>query len=139
MLVPGIDDASSLIEDGCIDDWLERPVSPDPHLDRIVDAFVFELERAPVVDVCADVFGVGQYLVNCRSGPGTLILPGKPLPIESLCDLALRPPLADKQLVDVPDNCDFRLWTWDQNDAVGLQAFPLSTPQKTFGGLITVN
>jgi hypothetical protein len=44
MLVPRIDDASSLIEDGCIDNWLERPVSPDPHLNRIVDPLMFELE-----------------------------------------------------------------------------------------------
>ena len=73
MLVPRIDDPSSLFEDSCVDDRVERPISPDPHLNRIVDAFVFEFERTPVVDICADVFGIGQYLMDGRSGPGAFI------------------------------------------------------------------
>jgi hypothetical protein len=44
-----------------------------------------------------------------------------------------------KQLIDVLNHRDLHLWAWHQNDAVGQQAFPLSTAQKTFGGLITVN
>ena len=64
MLVPGINDPSSLFEYSSINDRFKRPVSPHPQLDRVVDAFVFQLEGAAVIDIGADVFGIGEYLVN---------------------------------------------------------------------------
>jgi hypothetical protein len=58
MLVPRIDDLSSLFEDGRVDDGLKRPVSPDSHRNQVVDAFMLELERAPVIDIRAYVLGL---------------------------------------------------------------------------------
>ena len=64
MLMTRLDDLSSLLEYGCINDGGKRPVTPYPNLDRIVDSFVLELERTAVIDVRADVFGIGQHLMN---------------------------------------------------------------------------
>jgi hypothetical protein len=43
-------------------------------LAQFQQGLVFKLARTTYVDVCADVFGTGEYLVNGRSSPQTIIL-----------------------------------------------------------------
>ena len=53
-----------------LDDGIERPFRPDPHLRAIRHPLLLQFEGAPVVDVVADVFLVGQDLMDGGAGPG---------------------------------------------------------------------
>lgn len=118
--MPPHNDSSLLFKDCRVDDGLKRSVSPDPHLDWVIDAF--ELEGAPVVDVRADILRVGEDLVNGGPGPCALVLPGEALAIQPFSDLALRHSLVCELLIDVPDHRNLLLRTRYQDDAVSLQA-----------------
>lgn len=83
--MPGFDDRPCLCKQTGRDDRLECSISPDPHLHWVLSTFVFELEGAPIVDICSDIFRVGQDLMNRCAGPrapmltqnATLITPEK--------------------------------------------------------------
>ena len=49
---------------------VEGAVAADPHLGRVADALLLELEGRAVVDVVADVLLVGQHLVDGAARPG---------------------------------------------------------------------
>jgi len=100
---------------------------------------VFELEGTTVIDVRAYVFGVGQHLMNGRSGPGAFVLPKETSAVESFRYLSLCFSVINKELIDVLDHRDLRVRAGDKDDPISLQAFPFPTSQKTLGNLITVN
>src|ERR1035441_9422406 len=64
-----LNDSPRLFEDGGVNDRHKGSIAPDPHVDRIVDSLVLQLERAAIVDVGADVLGVGEHLMDGRRGP----------------------------------------------------------------------
>ena len=56
-------------EGGHRHDAVKRALLADPHLGRVVDVLLLELEGMAVVDVVADVLFVGQHPVNQPPGP----------------------------------------------------------------------
>src|ERR1019366_10068102 len=139
MVVARFDNASSLLEDGRINDGSKRPVTPDPHLDRVVDSFVLKLERTAVIDVRADVFGIGEHLMHRRPCPWALVFPEDASPIECLRNLPFGLSFAYEQFIDLPNNLNLILGPRNQDDSVRLQALPFSTSQKPFGALVPVD
>ena len=65
-----MDDPPDGFEERRLDDGCERAAGPDPHVGRVRDALLLQLEGDPVVDVVADVFLVGQNLVDGAARPG---------------------------------------------------------------------
>src|ERR1035437_5130660 len=122
----------SLLEDGCIDDGSESPVAPDPHLDRIIDSLVLKLERTPVIDVRADVFGISEHLMHRRPCPWALIFPENASPVQCLRNLPFGLSFAYEQFIDLPNNLNLILGTRNQDHSVSLQALPFSPTEKSF-------
>jgi hypothetical protein len=58
MVMPRFYDCPCLLKQTSRDDRFECPVSPNPHLHRVLDAFVFQFEGTPVVDVRAYIFRI---------------------------------------------------------------------------------
>jgi hypothetical protein len=125
-------DALGLIEQLGIHDGFKGPVRPDPHLGRIFNPFLFQFERGVVVDVVADVFFVGEHLMNRTACPGSLQVGQNPPVVELLGDLELGQPVANKFLVDLSDDSDLVGGAGDQDHAIGLQAFVLTVARIPF-------
>src|ERR1017187_7587963 len=123
----------------CRDDGFECAITPDPHLRWVVNASVFQLEGSPVVDVCADVFGVGQYLMNCRRCPWTPILSQDSATVQFGHDLPFNFVLSDEQFVNLTNCFNFRFRAGNQDDTVCLKTLSLSWTQETLGIPVPVN
>lgn len=54
-------------------DWSKGAVTSDPHLHRIVNAPMLQLERSEVIDVRSDVLWVDQDLMHGRTRPWTAL------------------------------------------------------------------
>jgi hypothetical protein len=65
---------------------------------------VLELERPTVVGVRANVLGVSEHLVYGQSGPGPVVFSKDVFPVEYFGNLPFRFPLANEQLINVPDD-----------------------------------
>jgi len=61
-------------EGGHRHDAVKRTFLADPHLRRVVDMLLLELEGVAVVDVVADVLFVDEYLANGAVGPGAVLI-----------------------------------------------------------------
>ena len=115
-----LDDAPGLLEDGDVDDRCDDAVAPDPDVDRVVDPLVLQLERAPIVDVGADVLGVGEHLMGGRPRPRATVFSKNPGADELLGDFTFRLFVRDESRVDVLDDFDFRLGAGNQNYPIRL-------------------
>ena len=93
---------------GSVNDRHEGAIAPDPHVDRVVDSLVLQLERAPIVDIGADVLRVGEHLMNGRPCPLAPVLSVNAGAIELLGDFAFSLIVRDKPSVDLLDYLDLR-------------------------------
>src|SRR4051812_49341918 len=84
------------VEQGRVDDWVERSVCAYPHVRAVMHPLSLELERGPVPDVVADVLLIDQDLVDSSSGPGPAEVRSDAPRIEELGDFSLGLPLFDK-------------------------------------------
>src|SRR5260370_39107358 len=103
MLMARLDDAPCLLEYGNVDDRYEGAVAPNPHVDRIVDSFVLQFERASVVDVGADVLRVGEDLMDGRPRPRATVFSKNAGAVELLGYFAFSLFVRDKPCVEVLD------------------------------------
>ena len=101
----------------------------DPHLARIHDPALLQLERHLGEHVVPDVFFVGQHLVDGRARPRAAEIGAVSFGVQGLRDFALWAPLAHEHLVHALDDPLFLLGAGDQNHAVGLKALLLAARQ----------
>src|SRR5580700_1329072 len=103
MLMARLNNSPCLLEDGDVNDRHKGPIAPDPHIDRILDSLVLQLERAPIVDVCADVLRVREYLMDSRPRPRATVFSENAGAIELLGDFAFSLLVRYKPCVDLQD------------------------------------
>ena len=70
--VSRVDDRLHFLKVRRLSDGIECPFRPDPHLRASGDPLAFQREQAPVADIVADVFPVGQDLMEGRVGSGPI-------------------------------------------------------------------
>ena len=136
---PGPDDALRGVEHIRWNDGFECAFFLDPHVGRVFDAQLLELERNPVVDVVADVLLVRQHLVHRSAGPLAVEVSTHRHTIQACGDLGLDQAVINEPAVHEIDGADFIFWPGHENDAVGLQAFVLTPSQLSFDGAVLVN
>src|SRR5271168_1378725 len=73
-----------------LNDWRESACCTDPHVRRIYDALLFELDRYPVEDVVADIFLIAEHRLNRAGCPRPAQIRLDLLVIEIAGDLAWR-------------------------------------------------
>ena len=139
MSAPCIDDLSGAHEQGGIDDGLIGALGADPHLPWVLDAPLLQLEGDFGEDVVADVFLVGEDLVDGGASPWPTKIRSMSLGIELFRDLALRPVLIDEHMVHRLHNPLFLFGTRHQNDPVGLKAFLFATRELTLRPAVLVD
>jgi hypothetical protein len=89
-MCPCAQDALRRVEELRWNDALERAFLLDPHLGAVDHPMLLELEGAPVVDVVADVFLVGQHLAHGGARPVTPEVSANALGVEPFGDLRAR-------------------------------------------------
>jgi hypothetical protein len=92
-----LNDSLSRLKDAGIHDGREGAVGPDPHVGRVDDALVLQLEGDAVVNVVPNVFLVGQHLVHCAAGPRTAEIGQPSFVVQDGRNFALRPTFLDEQ------------------------------------------
>ncbi len=85
-----LDDPPDGFEERRLDDGSKRGAGADPHVGRIRNALLLELEGDPVVDVVSNVLLVGQHLVDGAPRPGPPEIGQRAFIVEDGGDLALR-------------------------------------------------
>ena len=113
-------------------DGIERTFLLDPHFRAIYDPCLFELKRATVVDVVADVFFVGEYLSHGGTRPCTAQIGEDALGIEPVGDLGFEQISLDEPAVDLVDDGNFSIRSGLQDDAVRLQTLVFASRQFGF-------
>ena len=126
-LAPGVDDALRSFIEVWFDNRLEGPVMADPHVGWIEDSLGLQLERDPVVDIVADVFFVGQDLVDRASGPRSTEIGHMPFAVQYPGDFAFGSLLNDEHAVEAPHDLDFFRRARLEDHAVGLKALLLAS------------
>src|SRR5271170_7969499 len=76
-----------------------------------------------MINVVADVFFVGEYLMNSRTVPRTPKVRKHSLGIQGLGDFRFAFSFINKRLINPPDNFNFILRPRNQDYPVGLKAF----------------
>ena len=127
--VAGGDDRLHLLKLFRLDDGLEGPFRPDPHLRAIRDPLLLQLKGAPVVDVVADVFLVGQDLMDGGAGPGPAEIGQDSALIKFGGDFAFRTAVFQETAVDPADGFHLCFGPGHQDHPVCLQALVLTTLQ----------
>ena len=94
-----LNDPLGRLEEVGIDDTVEHAVRTDPRLRRIDDALGFQFEGDAIVEVVADVFFIGQDLVDDAARPGSAEVGLDAFSVQRGGDLAFRAPLEDKHSV----------------------------------------
>ena len=112
-----------------VHDRLEGAVGPDPFFRWVVPVFVLQLVGMPVEDVVADVFLVGENLVDGAVRPGPAEIRQDSRLVEQRGDLAFQPASVDELAVHPPDGLDFLFRSGHEDHPVCLQALAL-TPVK---------
>jgi hypothetical protein len=105
----------------------------------VVDSLVLQLERSAIVDVGADVLGVGEYLMDGRPRPRAPVFPKNAGAVELLGDFTFSMLIRDKPCVDLLDDLDLFLGARNQDDPVRLQALSFSSAKQPFGRLIAID
>jgi len=136
---PGAHDPLGGIEHLGRDDGLERAFLLDPHVGRVGDPMLLELEGDPVVDVVADVLLVTQHLAHRGPCPLPAQVGQNTFAVETGCNLGFRNTLIDEPTVDLVHDLDLRVGARHQDDSVGLQAFVLTASQLAFHGACLVD
>jgi len=109
-----------------VDDCRKGADRTDPHLRRVGDALVCQLGGSPVEDVVADVFLIGQHLLNrARCPPPPQIRPDLLL-VENGSDLRLVFFLVHKHPEHAANGLDFFDRAGLQHHPIGLQALLLA-------------
>lgn len=90
-----------------IDDSLENTVSPDPHVRHIGYTLPFQFVGLMVVNIVADVFLIGEDLVNHSAGPIAVNIRLDAACIEVGSDPGFGLSALDELVVNVAHDCDF--------------------------------
>ena len=122
-----VDDPPDGFEERRFDDGCKRAAGPDPHVGRIRNALLLELEGDPVVDVVSDVLLVGQHLVHGAARPGPPEIGQRAFIVQDGGDLAFGPTFVDEHSVHAPNVLDLVGRAGYQDDAVGLEALLTAT------------
>jgi hypothetical protein len=101
-----------------------------PHVWRVLDVQFLELEGTPVVEVVANVFFVGQYLMHDVVGPALIEIGAHAHAVEASGDFGDGEVFIDQPAVHQIDVADFVLRARAEDDPVGLQALLLATAQR---------
>ena len=88
-----------------------------------------ELERAPVVDVVADVLLVREHFAHGSSRPFAAEVGEDVLVVEAFGDFGFRQVVIDEPAIDLIDDGDLVVGTGLQDDPVGLQTLVLAARQ----------
>ena len=127
--VAGGDNRLHLLKLFRLDDGIERPFRTDPHLRAIRDPLLLQLEGAPVVDVVADVFLVGQDLMDGGAGPGPVEIGQDPALIQFCGDFAFRTAVLEEPAIDPANGPDLGVRPENQYHPVCLQTLVLTALQ----------
>ena len=131
MLTAGIDDFACAQEQRLVHNGGVGAFGPDPHLAKVHHPALLQLEGHLVVDVVADVFFVGQDLVNGRPGPWSLKIGQMPLGIQGFSNFTLRAAILYEHPIRATHDVLFLLRARHKYHAVGLEALLLAAGQFT--------
>ena len=90
-----------------------------------------QLERRAVIDVVADVFLIGEHLMDGRPRPLAAKVGANASRIEDGGDFSLRPALGHKRLIDPANVGLLVIGTRNEHDPVGLDALLLTMRQHS--------
>ena len=117
-----LDDPPDGFEERRLDDGCKRAAGPDPHVGRVRNALLLQLEGDPVVDVVSNVLLVGQHLVDSAARPGPPEIGQRAFIVQDGGDFAFGPTFVDEHSVHAPNGFDLVIGPGYQDDAVGLEA-----------------
>ena len=134
-----LDDALCRFEEIQLDDGLECPVVPYPHLGRIDHPLGPQLEGRAVIDVVADILLIGENLVDRASCPRPAEVRRNAFGIQCLGDLPLGPLLHHEHAIEAAHDLDLLGRPWLQHDAIGLKALLLAALEHRLGLAVFVD
>src|SRR5579862_5638251 len=108
------------MEEAWLDDAFKRPVRPDPLLLGVDHVLQFQLEGGAMIYVVADVFLVGEHLMDGASGPRASKVCDYAPGIQRLGDFRFAFPLPYECLVDPLYQFNLLIRSGDQNHSISL-------------------
>ena len=140
-IVPGsgVDDCTGSLKKCPLHNGWIYAFSANPHFTWIDDSPLLKLERYLVKNIVADVFFVGQDLMDRRSRPAASQICQYSLPIQHRCDLAFGSTFVDEHSIHLSNDFQLLRWAFHKHHTVGLQALSFTACEFTFGVVVLVD